>query len=165
MRIKTSPSIRLANGLSTRIARVVKNDYNVKKANTVMKTYSILRILPLVGFYAIVTNALAFEKTGTGFAVAPDMILTAYHVVESGELISVSFGETSYPATMTAFNKDLDWALLKMSGNAPGTVSIGNSSKVTLGESVYSLGYPASDILGDEIKYAKGEIGALSGLG
>ncbi len=130
-----------------------------------MKTYSFLHILPLAGFYAIVTNTMAFEKTGTGFAVAPDMILTAYHVVESGELISVSFGETSYPATMTAFNKELDWALLKMSGKAPGTVSIGKSSKVTLGESVYSLGYPASDILGDEIKYAKGEIGALSGLG
>lgn len=113
----------------------------------------------------LIQNASALEKTGTGFAISEDTILTAYHVVESGESISITFGSASYPATITSFNKELDWAILKMSGKAPGTVVLGDSSSVKLGDSVYSLGYPASDLLGDEIKYSKGEIGALSGLG
>ena len=129
-----------------------------------MNTSSIYKALFTIGLIAFAIPSFALEKTGTGFAISEDTIVTAYHVVESGESISITFGNASYPATITAFNKELDWAILKMSGKAPGTVVLGDSSKVKLGESVYSLGYPASDLLGDEIKYSKGAIGSLSGL-
>lgn len=129
-----------------------------------MQLISLRKIPVILGIVGFALHSFALEKTGTGFAISEDMILTAYHVVESGESISITFGSASYPATITSFNKELDWAVLKMSGKAPGTVILGESSNVKLGESVYSLGYPASDLLGDEIKYSKGEIGALSGL-
>lgn len=110
------------------------------------------------------SSSHALEKSGTGFAISPDLVLTAFHVVENGESISVSFGDASFPATTTSFNKDLDWALLKISGMAPAVVRLGSSDSVKLGDGVYTLGFPATDLLGDGIKYSKGEIGALSGL-
>ena len=110
-------------------------------------------------------NVLALGKTGTGFAVSSNLVLTAYHVVENGESISVSFGDISFPATVSSFNKDLDWALLKISGTAPATIQIGDSDSMKLGEEVYTLGYPTTDLLGNEIKFSKGEIGSLTGLG
>ena len=126
-----------------------------------MKT--ILDFIALSLCLCIVTHAM--QKSGTGFAVSPDLILTAYHVVENGESISVAFGDTSFPATISSFNKELDWALLKISGIAPATVQLGDSDAIKLGDGVYTLGYPATDLLGDEIKFSKGEIGSLSGFG
>ncbi len=117
------------------------------------------------GFLFWAPLARGVEKTGTGFAISSNLVLTAYHVVESGTDMSVSFGDVSYPAVLSAFNKDLDWALLKISGITPAIVHIGHSSSAQLADEVYTLGYPATDLLGNEVKFAKGEIGSLSGLG
>jgi hypothetical protein len=44
-----------------------------------------------------VVRVRAGSATGTGFLVAPDLILTCYHVVDRAENCAVSIGSASYP--------------------------------------------------------------------
>ncbi len=84
------------------------------------------------------------EAAGTGMIISADgYILTNNHVVESSTAIKVTVESTgkTYTATVVATDSKADVALLKLQ-NASGLtpVTLASSAKVTVGESIYSVG-------------------------
>lgn len=88
---------------------------------------------------------------GSGFAIAPDLVVTNAHVVEelqrNGSLLAgivPSQGQKSYPAHIRAFSPNNDLALLQVDNgaNLPALTLFGGQT--TDGEQVAALGYPGN---------------------
>ncbi|HOC95787.1 MAG TPA: serine protease [Candidatus Cloacimonadota bacterium] len=117
-------------------------------------------------------NKAEFSKkdifSGTGFLISDEgYVVTNYHIIENGKNITVSFphnGKT-YKAHATVKDKNNDLALLKIDGfalndisNTPIPYSVMPSNLTSIGNTVFTLGYPLSDVLGSSIKYSSGFI-------
>ena len=96
-------------------------------------------------------NKVAFVGHGSGFAVAPDKIVTNAHVVEIARQepsivigIIPSQGGTSYGGRIIAFSQDNDLALLQVQdgGRLPPMTVFGGP--VGDGADVVAVGYPGS---------------------
>jgi S1-C subfamily serine protease len=86
---------------------------------------------------------------GTGFVVRSDgFILTNEHVVENAETITVTLPNgRDLPARVVASDHDHDLAVLKVDATGLTAVSLGDSSKLVVGERVVAIGY-ALDLSG-----------------
>lgn len=105
--------------------------------------------------------------SGTCFAVTPDGgILTAYHVVKDGGEIWVSFpsGQREKAVIEQAAGA-VDVALVRISRKTENYLSLASTRSATVGQSVFTVGFPATQVLGMEPKYTDGSISALSGVG
>jgi S1-C subfamily serine protease/uncharacterized RDD family membrane protein YckC len=113
-------------------------------------------------------DAALAEDTGSGtcFAVAPDgAILTAHHVVDRANKITVQFaGSDPIPARLERDDPEHDLALLRVAEPTPHWLPLAPPHSARLGEPVFTLGFPVTDMLGDDPKYTDGAISALSGL-
>lgn len=109
--------------------------------------------------------------TGTGFALKDGYIVTNHHVVEGAKSINVygvnSNSRTAYTAEIIATDKNNDLALIKINDHSfNGFATIPYSVKTTLaevGESIFVLGYPLTQLMGNEIKLTNGIISSRSG--
>ena len=124
-------------------------------------------------FPAVNPTELPIQGTGSGFALnSQGFIATNSHVVESAKNITVrgingDFTK-SYVAKVMLDDKTNDLAIIKITdkdfkslGNIPYKIS---NEIMDVGTSVFSLGYPMTDILGEEIKYTNGSISSKTGL-
>jgi serine protease Do len=93
----------------------------------------------------------SLQGHGSGFAVAPDLIVTNAHVVEAARQdprvrigIVPSAGKSGYFAKIIAIAPDKDLALLKLT--EPGTLAPATlfTGSVTDGEDVVAVGYPGN---------------------
>lgn len=86
------------------------------------------------------------QAGGTGFIIGDDgLIVTNYHVIESGESVEVSLhdGTTVGEVWVLAENQQLDLALLQIESDAQLTVAeLGDSDVVEVGERVVAIGNP-----------------------
>lgn len=97
---------------------------------------------------------------GTGFLVSADgVILTNYHVIESGNVAIVKFpDDTVFPVDgVLAADKVRDLAVIKIHGKAFRMLTLGNSDLIRVGEEVVAIGNP----LGLELTVSNG---ILSGI-
>ncbi len=111
-----------------------------------------------------------FSTKGTGFLFSSsNFVITNYHLVKNSKSITVKLlhGQ-DIKAEIVANDKGNDIAFLKLD-NVPdmniGKIALGDSSKVRIGDKVFTVGYPLSNILGDKPKYSEGVINAISGVG
>jgi S1-C subfamily serine protease len=83
------------------------------------------------------------QAIGTGFIVRSDgLILTNYHVVESGQNLTITLNDgRQVPATLVKAEPDADLAVLKVDANRLPTFTLGDSSQVRAGQSVVAIGY------------------------
>lgn len=83
------------------------------------------------------------EATGSGFIVSSDgVIFTNDHVIEGASKITVTLPDgRSFEATVTNTDAAHDFAVLKVDATNLPTVTLGNSSKLQLGQSVVAIGY------------------------
>jgi S1-C subfamily serine protease len=100
-----------------------------------------------VGLVTINTNldyTNGDDAAGTGQIISSDgYILTNNHVVESATTIKVTVESTNktYTATVVATDTKADVALLKLTGaSGLSTVKFAPTAKVTVGDSIYSVG-------------------------
>ena len=102
----------------------------------------------------------------TGFAICKDgYILTAYRVIKGASEIKVEFaGKEPVAATVHKSSFINDIAVLKINEPTPHYVSFADPNTIKQGQTVYTLGYHAINILGKEIKYTNGTIASLSGI-
>ena len=91
--------------------------------------------------------------TGSGFVLTQDgYIVTNYHVIEdaandSSVSIEVSFADgTKYTAQLVGGEQDNDIAVLKIDATGLQHVTLGNSSQLVVGESVYAIGNPLGEL-------------------
>lgn len=118
-----------------------------------------------------VTDPVAAEWSGTGFALKDNYIVTNYHVVGEAKTIYVQGvnGDftTRYNATVIATDKVNDLAILKVNGvnisNADIPYSI-KTSTADVGEDVFVLGYPLTSTMGEELKLTTGVISSKTGF-
>ena len=105
--------------------------------------------------------------SGTAFVVDPSgLLLTANHVIEDAKRIEVSCsGQPGLTATVRTSSAITDLALLEVEGLEIDTHLAISQSVPTLGEQVFTVGYPFVDFLGGEPKYTEGTISASSGPG
>jgi len=113
-------------------------------------------------------------STGSGFLISNNgIIVTNHHVVDNSKNIKAYFPshKKTYSCKILIEGKDDDIAILRLDNfkysdisNKPIPYSIGNRKSIDLGKKVYTLGYPLSDILGDDIKISDGLITSKSGI-
>jgi S1-C subfamily serine protease len=105
--------------------------------------------------------------TGTCFTVSPNgVLLTAYHLIKNAKYIRVHLADgTTTEAKLQTFNAKTDLAILRIDLRTPHYLSLAPDESVRVGERVFTMGYPAPDLLGQEPKFTEGSISALSGPG
>ncbi len=82
---------------------------------------------------------------GTGFLVSADgVIVTNYHVIETGNLAVVKFpDDTAFPVDgVLAVDKVRDLAIIKIHGKTFRTLALGDSDDIQVGEEVVAIGNP-----------------------
>jgi S1-C subfamily serine protease len=103
-------------------------------------------------------------EMGTGFFVTSNgYILTDFHVVTGAHLIQIKNGKGVRTAKLVARDPINDIAVLKVD-EATKCLPLGDSGKVTLGQSVFTVGFPNPDVQGLSPKLTKGEVSSLAGL-
>jgi S1-C subfamily serine protease len=100
------------------------------------------------------------ESTGSGFIVsAGGHVVTCAHVVDGASEIEVVLNGMHYPATIVATNPDDDLAILQIKVSDLSAVSLCDSLQVA--ETVRVVGFPLSDVLGDDVKVTTGTVAGL----
>ncbi len=112
-------------------------------------------------------------RTGTGFALSINgLVVTNYHVVAKANSIDVrgingDFTK-SFSAEIVKADESTDLAIIKIDdplfsnlGKVPFLIY---SDNIDVGEDVFSLGYPLTQTMGEEIKLTTGVISANSGF-
>lgn len=107
----------------------------------------------------------AQKWSGTGWMCGRDYIVTCNHVIQGCEKITVSTtsGET-YSVNVVASDPANDMAILKSTLHLTAVPLSVASAKPRLGDKVFTIGYPLTDILGKEPKFTDGTISAITGI-
>ena len=111
--------------------------------------------IPAIAKYArgAVVSIIMSEKDGSpiaqgsGFLISKDgLILTNYHVIESGSSAIVKLPDGAFFAVdgLLAFDKARDVAIIKAHGENFRTLALGNSDQLQVGEEVIAIGNPLS---------------------
>ena len=103
------------------------------------------------------------ESTSTAFAVTADgYLLTCAHCVKGSRKIIINVGEKEYPAKVIDSDSELDLAIIKIEASDLPTVSLGKEKPVELAQEIRAIGYPLSNLLGENVKIAKGSVGGFT---
>lgn len=116
-------------------------------------------------------EGLTLTATGSGIMIADGIIATNYHVIENAKKIEIVLNEngiqTAYETRELCVDKTNDLALLSIKdkqyhgSNKPPFKILQNATDV--GTSVFTMGFPLSNILGQEMKVTDGIISSKSG--
>jgi len=81
---------------------------------------------------------------GSGFIVAPNRIVTNYHVIEGSSKVSVVFddGTTVSVDSLAAGSREKDLAILPVATGTRLPLKLGNELDAKVGETVYAIGSP-----------------------
>lgn len=105
-------------------------------------------------------------RTGTGFAMhTPTTLITAFHVIKGARSLDVlcAAGQQA-AARVERVDPSNDLALLTLSVPAPTHLELAPDNSATIGQQVFTIGFPVPSLLGTEAKYSDGAISSLSGL-
>ena len=109
--------------------------------------------------------APAALSSGTGFFVRSDgYVLTAWHVVDGAQSITLVNGENHWPASVVVSDKANDIAVLKTVAAPPGVLAFAPAVRPAVGSRAFTLGFPNPDLQGMEPKYTEGTISSLTGI-
>lgn len=114
-----------------------------------------------------------WKGTGTGFFIDKNgYLVTNYHVIGEGKIFEVSITKnrksTEFKAEIVSVDKQNDLAILKIIGSDFKPLENlhynFNTQTQDVGSSVFALGYPLTQIMGNEIKFTDGKISSKSGF-
>ena len=100
--------------------------------------------------------------SGSGFLISPlGFIVTNYHVVKDTSSPHIVFpGNKTIRGQLYNWDEDLDLAIVQITDSPSNSLYFGNSDVVSLGEDVYSIGFPYSELLEGEATVTKGSLSA-----
>jgi uncharacterized protein len=103
--------------------------------------------------------------TGTGVIVSSEgLVVTAAHVVEGASKVEVCLPEGKRTATVVEIDSKNDLAILRIGGSGYPTSPLVPSRDVKLGQPVFTIGFPNTEIQGASPKLTRGEISSVSGM-
>ena len=104
------------------------------------------------------------QSSGTGVFVSQDgLLITAAHVIKNAHAIKIVTRQGLRPAHVIKIDSSNDVALLKCEGQFQ-AVPIKSSGGVKLGQPVFTVGFPDTQLQGFSPKMTQGEISSLSGI-
>jgi S1-C subfamily serine protease len=116
---------------------------------------------------------MAFESLksfGTGFFISPKgYVLTNEHLIHGATRVSIKTKTGLLPAKLAAVSPSRDLAILKVADGDQGPASfsalqLATHPDVSLGQNVFTVGFPNPDIQGLNPKFTSGQISALTGI-
>lgn len=121
--------------------------------------------------YFEVNPLVDWEACGSGVLLGPKgIVATNYHVVNGAKRVRVKIMDfdraLEYDAVLIAHDMESDIALLRVSdttGYFSNFRAVSMEGDVFLGQEVMTLGYPIPDRMGENVKFNKGYVSALSG--
>lgn len=163
-----------ANGTSTSSTFTIDEDGT---ANGVLDDANYTNEMTLIKTYPKFSDQAKANKgsisTGTGFLISSKgEIATNHHVVKDGKSIKVTFinsnGEkVTYKAVSTLNDKNNDLSILKIEDinfKEPKSIPYKMENAFKVGEQVYTIGYPLSDVMGTNYKVTQGVVSSSSGI-
>lgn len=103
-------------------------------------------------------------RRGTGWVVAPGMVVTSFRLIEGRSGYEISFRDTTLSAELVASDETHNLALLRPAHSSPLPLPLPLSTKsANTGERVFTLGYSRFETVGDVLKTSTGIISAQSG--
>lgn len=126
-----------------------------------MKKFLLLTLL-------VISSLLYAEDwTGTGWALKNGYIVTNFHCVDGAKSIVVETSESHYSAKIVATDPSSDLAIIKIYddkfrgfGEIPYSIE---RKQCEVGETVWTLGFPMTSIMGNEVKFTDGKISSRTG--
>jgi len=110
-------------------------------------------------------NSANRMSTGTGFFISEDYIITCSHVVNGARTITILKNGLKINAITVTNNPSLDFALLKVDGyKSQKYFTVSKFLNENIGNKLYALGFPLSNILGSDIRVTDGIISSKTGL-
>ena len=93
-------------------------------------------------------QSVPYASSGSGFIITNDgYIMTNAHVVDGANNIKVTlYSGTSYDATVVGSDLGYDIAVLKIEANGLSPVTLGDSSKINVGDSALVIGNPLGEL-------------------
>ncbi len=105
------------------------------------------------------------EVSGSGFYVAPDIIITNNHVLNGENEITYYQKGIKNNAVPIFTSEQNDIAILRGDPIDGPYFNLLSSSDYSVATPIFVLGYPLTDILGNEIRVTNGIINSMTGLG
>ena len=130
-------------------------------------------LLLLLNTMAISVSAQDYQRwTGSGIAIGNRLVATNYHVVNNAQILAINIpGDNKYvdyAVEVVAVDKTNDLAILRISDNkfkGFSAIPYGNKTQlIDVGESIFVLGYPLVQTMGDDVKLTTGVISSKSGF-
>ncbi|MDH7459890.1 S1C family serine protease [Chitinophagaceae bacterium 26-R-25] len=154
------------NTIKIDFANATKNKEN--SIATFVKTYP-FNTSPNPGNIPIGGSGNTLVGTGTGFIISEKgFIVTNYHVIASGNRFTATNtdSEKTYELELIQKDKTNDLAILRIKNLEQPLPHIpyALSSKGKTGQSVFTIGYPLNDVMGNNQKVTNGIISALTGI-
>ena len=103
--------------------------------------------------------------TGTGFAVNPDYVVTADHVLEGCNEVTIVHNHEETAAQTVARDRSNDLGLLRLDKKFLHAAKLRGGSSIRLGERVSNYGYPLFGDISTSATITEGNINNLSGAG
>ena len=103
-------------------------------------------------------------RSGSGFAVAPGVVVTNAHVVEHCRGLRVLHGEQARSGRVLAIDREQDLAVVQTDLPVPAVLPLRAGPALRLGESVVAFGFPLAGSLSREGNLTTGNVSALAGL-
>lgn len=103
------------------------------------------------------------EISGTGFFISPSVIVTSWHLVRNETDITYYINGSPHHASPLFVDANSDLAFLLTEENDNPYFALGSKEDYSMLTSVYSLGYPLNDVLGNTVKVTYGISGIDEG--
>lgn len=127
------------------------------------KKINFIKIFPLNKENEAVENGDI--SSGTAFSISKNgYLLTAQHVIDGYKNIYIHIKNKKLKARLIASDSNNDTALLKVDYTFKDHLSLNPVASLSVGDKVFTTGYPITDLLGKEIKYTDGIISSKSGI-
>jgi TPR repeat protein len=105
------------------------------------------------------------KSSGTGVIISSSgLIVTAAHVVDGSSKVEVVLVEGPREASIVEIDSKNDLAILRVKGSDHPAAPLAASRDVKLGQPVFTIGFPNTDIQGASPKFTRGEISSVSGI-
>jgi S1-C subfamily serine protease len=101
--------------------------------------------------------------TGTGFVINDEYVVTADHVLEECDAVSIRHQHKEIEGEIAARDTNNDLGLIRLDEKFKSSAKLRDGKPTTLGEMVANYGYPLFGQLSDAAKVTQGNINALAG--
>ena len=105
------------------------------------------------------SSGTCFFVDGFGTAVTNNHVIDGYSSIEI-----IAANGTKSSATIIKASNVLDVAILATGLQTSQFLTLASNGTLSLGQDVFTIGFPVTNLLGDKPKYSEGTISALSGL-